>query len=145
MTVSKYNDDGDGKYLHGDNCIRERHYAGPLYYAAKANHIDVMKELIEAGAHISPSGATRNRRHRHNGSRKQCFATFEPLYVAAAKGHASAVDLLLSYNNRRDDKFKVYLNCVSLQGKSPLHIASEKGFTNIIEMLLKAGAAITDS
>jgi ankyrin repeat protein len=91
--------------------------ASPLYVTCENGYSRVAKQLIDAGADINqanPSGAT-------------------ALYILAQNNHQRELENLLGSST-------IDLNQESSAGISPLYIACQKGHTDIVNMLLEAGA-----
>jgi len=68
------------------------------------------------------------------GATPNYYKSFHPLTVAASKNRPSMIDILLSGGaevDGRDD-----------YNYTALHVASEKGFTNVVQRLLDAGAGL---
>jgi ankyrin repeat protein len=57
-----------------------------------------------------------------------------PLHYAAANGHKSMVDLLLTNAAKPD--------AITQEGLTPLHAAAAKGYEAVAEALLKSGAPV---
>jgi ankyrin repeat protein len=121
-----------------------KHYdVMPLQVAACNGYMDLVKALINKKDTIDV-----NTTHRIGKS---------PLYLAAFRGHADIVRLLIGAH-ADVNKGHVYIHenntsgilaCYSFLKKtaednkaSPLHIASEKGYKNIVEILLEAKADV---
>jgi ankyrin repeat protein len=86
----------------------------PLHLACQNNNIEIVHELIKYGALV-------------NG--KQFRNVPSCLWVACYRGHTELVKILLSYG--ADKNFK------DIKKKTPLDIAKDKGYTEIIEILSK--------
>lgn len=92
----------------------------PLWYAAHRNQVEIMRELIAAGADVDARDGNQQ----------------TPLYAAAWIGHVDAVRVLLDANAEVD--------AVAYNTKfTPLIAAASGGHLEIVEMLLKAGADIS--
>jgi len=117
----------------------------PLHYAAASGHIDVCKFLIESGANI----------YATNGLDQT------PLHLASEKGHVDACKLLIEsgaeihtdygstvFSTSNDvllEGYKVQIEAGQesyMKGKrgTPLHLAAEKGYVDVCQILLEAGA-----
>lgn len=88
-----------------------------LYVASEKGYIEVMQQLLDAGANCS-SGAT----------------SLTPLQIASRHGHESAVKLLL-------DRGADLMECGS-EG-SALYLASQQGHTNIVRILSDTQVALS--
>lgn len=90
----------------------------PLYWAARADHIEVCEVLLANGADINaatPDGWT-------------------PLHTAVYNRKSKAVELLVSKG--------VDVNVKNGDGETPLHWAARRGKRNMIELLIAKGAKI---
>ena len=86
----------------------------PLYFAAKAGHVDLVRLLLEHNADI-------------NQARIDCGAT--PVYLAAQEGHADVVQVLLEHNadpNRAETS----------NGTTPVFVAAQNGHAGVVKVLL---------
>ena len=89
----------------------------PLYAAAGAGHLAVAEALLRAGAEVDI----------------EADDGWRPIHHAALNGQAQMVALLIRHKsdmNRRE----------TLQGQTPLHIASERGDEKTVAVLIDAGA-----
>ena len=93
----------------------------PLIWAARVDHREIAVQLLENGAKINEQ--------EHAGSQSNKYS---PLHVAALKGHAEMVELLLDWG--ADPSLK------DVNGNSALQMAEKKGFAAISEMLDAAPA-----
>ncbi|KAK7502989.1 hypothetical protein BaRGS_00005615 [Batillaria attramentaria] len=126
--------------------------ATALHKAASLNHVEVVKFLVDRGARI-------NRRDKDN---------YTPLLLAATYGHVETVELLLQKGADytavdKYDKTAIYLaaeenqkgvlekllsypqvkrliNVNEQYDNSPLHIASQQGYLDVVRCLLDHGA-----
>ncbi|GAB0092664.1 hypothetical protein DMENIID0001_076850 [Sergentomyia squamirostris] len=102
------------------HCLDYHHYA-PIHYAAKHGHMICVKLLLD---YKCPVDAV-----THAGK--------TALHIACEFQHASVVELLLRYNANLNQKtFK--------SGDFPLLIAARNGNTEIISMLIDAGALVDE-
>ena len=90
----------------------------PLHYAASKGHLETVVKLLEceASPHIKD------------------FLEFEPLKDAVIFGRTAVVKVLLPL-------LKTSLDKKDKKGKALLHYAAEKGYTDIVTLLLTAGAS----
>lgn len=90
----------------------------PLYAAAGAGHIEVAEALLAAGADVNI----------------EADDNWRPLHHAALNGQAKMAALLIRHKADMNPR-------ESLQGQTPLHIASERGDEKTVAVLVNAGAA----
>lgn len=90
----------------------------PLAWAANRENIEVMKQLVEAGADV-------------NQKNKGTFDT-TPLYVAASENRIDAAKFLIEHG--------ADVNLSLSDGATPLMIAAEKGYDEIVEVLVENSA-----
>ena len=123
--------------------------ATPLWSAATAGHIEIVRSLLRARVdvnHSTKSKSTPLRGACYDGHldvvRELLEAGAEsnvgnrlnqtPLMIASGRGHKEVVELLLSW--------KVDTNIASVTGDTALHAAAEKGCLDIVKLLLANGA-----
>jgi len=58
-----------------------------------------------------------------------------PLYFAASYNHTRIVELLIN-------KYKAFVDLSTFDGSAPLHVVCERGFTDIVQLLLKSNANV---
>jgi ankyrin repeat protein len=92
-----------------------------LWLAARENHTDKVKELLQAGAKVD---------------QQECDKT-TPLIIASDCGNTEVVEILLS-----DEKIDVDIK--DKMGQTALHRAAKKEYLNISERLINAGANINE-
>uniref|UniRef100_A0A146KTZ5 Protein fem-1 B n=3 Tax=Lygus hesperus TaxID=30085 RepID=A0A146KTZ5_LYGHE len=126
--------------------------ASPLWVAAGAGYINIVKDLIEAGAeinHRTQTGSTPIRAACFDGRLEivqylaHCGADVEIpnsfhntcLMIASFRGHLDTVSFLLEIGADPNKK--------ALCGATALHFAAEFGVPRLIYTLLDAGAVIT--
>ena len=118
-----------------------------LHTAATAGSKDMVELLVTKGADV-------NAEDREGGT---------PLWYAKGKNHTDVVELLNKYGARSDMPVQALLDAVrdgkseqvksliekganmntrDYQGRTPLHLAAAKGYTDIAELLVKGGADI---
>ena len=88
----------------------------PLYIAAENNHSDVVRALLEV---VDPRGATWN--------------SYSPLHVAADAGSTASLEVLVE-----DGRLSV--NDRTVNGTTPLFLATRRGQLDVVEKLLEHGA-----
>lgn len=93
----------------------------PLCIAVQNNQVEVVKLLIERNANVMVTC---------NG--------FIPLYTACELGYEEIVELLIAAN--ADVNYRVQHEDVSVKDATPLFIAAQQGYLNIVASLLKHGA-----
>ncbi|MEO0600747.1 MAG: ankyrin repeat domain-containing protein, partial [Myxococcota bacterium] len=93
----------------------------PLHLACAAGHVEVVRELLAAGAH--PNAAS---------SHPGCFEGLRPPHAAVAGDHLEVVELLLSHGARVD--------ATDEAGFTPLHLAVACSTRPVVRRLLAAGA-----
>ncbi|CAH2278105.1 cortactin-binding 2 [Pelobates cultripes] len=86
-----------------------------LYFAAANGHSDCVKMLLTSGAHVDATVS--------NG--------FTALCTAAAQGHYKCAEILIAFN--------ADINHVG-GGQTPLYLACQNGNSEIVKLLLEAGA-----
>jgi len=96
---------------------RDEHGRTPIMRAVDAGHLDVLKELIEAGADIYRCDV-------HGSS---------PLHHATSRGLVEIAWCLLAAGAQVNA-------CEPIRGMTPLHCAVISGHTNLVHLLLRAGA-----
>ncbi|XP_033728424.1 LOW QUALITY PROTEIN: ankyrin-1-like [Pecten maximus] len=108
----------------------------PLYLAAENGHLDVVKLLCERGADVK-------KRHVSSGS--------TALHIAARMGKLDVVQYLLNFTTTcsnsehtgdrcSQSRRKLNVNAVNADGKTALQLAAEKGYMQIVKLLLSRGA-----
>ena len=115
---------------------------GELYHAARKNHSDIVKILLDSGIrdvclaceqgvpYSCPTYKVDNPYHPTN----SCFCE-TALYTAVSWGHLNVVKLLLSYG-------KASLECKDHLGRTPLLRAAEWNDTKMATLLLDEGANV---
>ncbi len=103
---------------------KEHNGLTPLYLAAEAGSVKIVKFLVEE-AHVNI-----NSKNGHN-------LDSIPLSIASQNGHDTTVEFLLS-NGAQD-----HVDYVNLNKISPLYAAAEKGHTHIVQLLINVGNAST--
>lgn len=93
-----------------------------LHHAAARDEGASVDALLEAGASVDAKDAEQG---------------WTPLFDGCAKGSSDAVARLLERGGADP-------NVVDLEGRSPLHIAAQKGFRGVAELLLASNAGIID-
>ncbi|KAL7809400.1 ankyrin repeat-containing domain protein [Trichoderma aethiopicum] len=90
----------------------------PLYLAAEASQVEVVRMLLAANAKFMAN---------HQGR--------TPLHVAALEGSVPIIRaLLLGYDSEREAEF---VSMVDNDGKTAIHLAAERGHSDVIEELLE--------
>ena len=115
---------------------------GDLYHAAKGNHSDIVRFLLDSGIrdvcldcepgvpYSCPNYKVNNRYYSTN----SCFCQ-TALYVAMSMGYLNIVKLLLSYG-------KASLECKDNLGQTPLLRAAKRNDAEMATLLLKEGANV---
>jgi ankyrin repeat protein len=107
--------------LYGGNpeCIsKDPGKSYPLHLASNYGHLNIVKYLVEQGAHLEVKDATGH----------------TPLMYAAFEGHIDVVRYLLKVGSRVD------ASCMS--GETSLHEAAQGGKTEVVKILLENGHEI---
>jgi ankyrin repeat protein len=99
----------------------------PLHYAVQGGHTGVVKLLVAAGAKVN--------------------CTWKPLLIIAADdGNREVVQILLdalaAIDCRANIKAKLDKDTEIHDKLTPLHLASSKGHKDVVELLLRRGAAV---
>jgi hypothetical protein len=92
------------------------HFSTPLYIAAELGYLNIVKELIKAGAFLNTG---------------DCGTCESPLLAATKGGKLNIVKYLLKSGAGYGSNYFV---------GSPLHVAAENGYLGIVKELLKYGA-----
>ena len=128
----------------------------PLVHAARRGHLDLLTELIKAGADV-------NMKTKNNWN-------MTPLLWAAVGGHKACIEVLIKQGAELNTKSRGktvlslavegnHTECVDIfiaagadvnkpnghRGSPPLMVAAQHGFDNCMEKLLKAGADVNRS
>lgn len=101
----------------------------PLHYAASKGHLDVLRLLLDAGADILQVNKYRQ----------------TALHRAAAQGRVGIarclIDHAISINPKgKETKLQGLLDAQDTEGNTALHMAREDGWTDVMDVLLEAGA-----
>jgi len=93
------------------------HSWGPIQWAARKGHLDVVKRLIDAGVNVDDvqQGNT-------------------ALHLASMNGHTNVVEHLISLGANRDSR--------DSDEKTPLMWASQEGHCDVVDRLLAAGCDV---
>ena len=133
---------------HGVNAEGDRDALTPLHVAAGKGEVGTIRALIEAGASLEatltlpltlPLTLTLTLTLTMIGAGASLEATSDtgitPLHMAAASGHASAIEALTAAGASPSARDITY-------GKTPLHEATGRGHTKAIRALVAAGASL---
>jgi len=91
-------------------------YVSPLIVAVQTGNFEIVKQLIEHGAHINSSGIWGG-----------WHPVKSPLYLAAENGYTEIAELLLDHGA---------VLCEEIDKLTPLHIAVEKGHEAVVALFL---------
>ncbi|KAI4099498.1 MAG: hypothetical protein LQ339_005925 [Xanthoria mediterranea] len=124
----------------------------PLLVAANFGLVDVATSLLDEGADVNavaqpPSGISVLDIASYNGHHdfvkllldqdgivpRPVSNTVNPLHRAASKNHPAVVELLLQHD-------QTFLQARNSLGKTALHDAAERGFLEVVQVLIKHGA-----
>ena len=139
------------------NTIASNHLKTPLHVAVSEGHLDVVKSLLLGGAVTDVSRPTTLSK----------FASWcSPLHIACRKGLLEIIKVLIQHGAKIDAKTEdpravsalhesvssnqidavkyliergVKLDIFDISGFSPLHAAAKHGYTDVMDLLLKAG------
>ena len=142
------------------NSIASNHVKTPLHVAASVGHVQVVKYLLQGGA----------KREVQRPAELSRFGSWcTPLHLACQKGHLEIVKVLHQHGanidavsedhrgisvlhkaviNHHVDIIKylisqgVTMNVFDRASFSPLHMAAEHGYTDIMDLLLKRGSEV---
>ncbi len=140
------------------------HEETPLHSALKSGNVDVIQLLINSGADVNQ--AIERRKGSHNWNKHISYET-TPLDFALKIGNLDIIQLLINYgadinqynqalihrenplhaaleHNKPDTAIALInagadVNQTNNHGYTPLHIASQKGYTEIVKLLLTLG------
>jgi len=101
-----------------DISVRNKGGLTPLHAAAYAGNLDIVKLLVAKGANVNDNNN---------------FYHMSQLHAAAEEGHAEVVAFLLQN--------KAEVEATERNGYTPLTQAGWRGYWNVGQLLLKAGAA----
>jgi transglutaminase-like putative cysteine protease len=122
--------------------VENRQGLTPLDIAARRNHKEVVKLLIDNGADVSLHVAThlgdlaraKSLIEEGAGVNAEDFGGETPLHIAAAKGHKEIAELLIAKG--------ADVNAKNNWGETPLHTSAAKGHKEIVEYLVGKGADV---
>lgn len=92
--------------------------ATPLFYAAKAGHLETVNVLLHTGHAIVNKGTK---------------AGFTPMWMAALRGKHEVLQVLLH-------QYGIMVDQPAKDGRTALYAACESGNVHCVELLLKSGA-----
>ncbi|KAI5086241.1 transient receptor potential cation channel, subfamily N, member 1, partial [Silurus meridionalis] len=107
-------------------CVFSQHGQTPLYLAAENDHSDVVKLFLKQSSKLSTL---------LNKEGAKC------INIAAAKGNVAVIRELLRFQKSGLD---ILQNKVDCRGSGPLHLAAAGGHTEVVKLLLDAGASATE-
>jgi len=105
------------------------HGCSVLGLAIRANHLEIVKLLLDAGMDVNK-----------NYGRTNLYKNNPALHTAAYNGYT---DIVLSLLNTPDLKLNVHKT--NKQGNTALHLAAERGHTQVISILLNAGLDVNQT
>lgn len=117
----------------------------PLHAATRVGSIEVIKLLLENGANIN---ALNNR-----GSTSLHFCAFLSNGIESVNENSEENDEIINGRNTKHDIFLIIanlliaegidINQVDLNGYSALHVASQRGCIDMVQLLVESGASLT--
>lgn len=118
------------EFIHvgGDVNATNNHKMTLLMAVSIVNSFDVMSMLLEHGANIFQRDKTR----------------MNALMHASLRGNKAGVQVLLAACNLDEMKLGTALGARDKWGNSALALAARRGFTDVVELLLEAGARIDE-
>eukprot|EP00026_Physarum_polycephalum_P008705 Phypoly_transcript_08802.p1 GENE.Phypoly_transcript_08802~~Phypoly_transcript_08802.p1 ORF type:complete len:355 (+),score=48.37 Phypoly_transcript_08802:216-1280(+) len=139
-----------GVYLYQDD--RNSTLCTPLYFAAQGGHLDVVKLLLQHGAEVNELCERENTalmaaaEHGHlevvkilveNGAQLEIASDFDGTAVlgASCAGHVEILEYLLQHGANPHSEG---------DGYSSLAVATKKGYTRVVQLLLEYGAGVED-
>ncbi|XP_068748124.1 serine/threonine-protein phosphatase 6 regulatory ankyrin repeat subunit B-like isoform X2 [Montipora capricornis] len=117
-----------------------------LHYAASTGHVEVARELLNHKAYVNGKTkpnvrnfAGKTRRDKEDDDDDMLIGQ-TPLHIAADKGHADFVRVLVT-------QYKAMVDPLRADKKTPLHLASESGRRDVCKVLLdlRADASVADN
>ncbi|KAI6660993.1 Transient receptor potential cation channel [Oopsacas minuta] len=138
------------------NCI-DNESATPLHYAARNNRVDMISFLIKRGASVNRTNNASNTPFIIGaiwGYTKVCVRLLKDricnpllldrngksaLFYSVEEGHLELLEALL-----QDKRIQKSINEHGNRDNTVLHVAAEKGFHKIVQILLKNGAHVVE-